>query len=269
MNSFRFLERGIEAELARQRELLESGEEVVQETLHFDPEDGSLTSLRSKEDAHDYRYFPEPDLVPLAPTEEMLTRGARVAARAAGGAARALPDRGRALARRPRPRSPSTPEYGEYFERAVGGRRRRPGRRRSPTGSPASWSPRCARPMPRRTRSPRRRRPRRSPRWPAWSRRRRSPTAPASRCWRSWSPRAATRRAIVEREGLAQISDTSELEGIVDRAIEAEPEAAEQVRAGQREGDRPDRRRRDEGDQGPRRRRRGHQADQGAALVPS
>ena len=43
-----------------------------QETLHFDPRSGSLTSLRSKEEAHDYRYFPEPDLVPLAPTEEML-----------------------------------------------------------------------------------------------------------------------------------------------------------------------------------------------------
>jgi len=72
MNSFRFLQRGIEAELARQRELVESGGTVEQETLHFDPASGSLTSLRSKEEAHDYRYFPEPDLVPLAPSEEML-----------------------------------------------------------------------------------------------------------------------------------------------------------------------------------------------------
>ena len=72
MNSFRFLQRGIEAELARQRELLGAGKSVIQETLHFDPQSGSLTSLRSKEEAHDYRYFPEPDLVPLAPTEEML-----------------------------------------------------------------------------------------------------------------------------------------------------------------------------------------------------
>jgi aspartyl-tRNA(Asn)/glutamyl-tRNA(Gln) amidotransferase subunit B len=72
MNSFRFLQRGIEAELSRQRELVESGGEVEQETLHFDPTSGSLTSLRSKEEAHDYRYFPEPDLVPIAPTEEML-----------------------------------------------------------------------------------------------------------------------------------------------------------------------------------------------------
>jgi aspartyl-tRNA(Asn)/glutamyl-tRNA(Gln) amidotransferase subunit B len=72
MNSFRFLQRGVEAELARQRELVEGGGAVEQETLHFDPVSGSLTSLRSKEEAHDYRYFPEPDLVPLAPTEEML-----------------------------------------------------------------------------------------------------------------------------------------------------------------------------------------------------
>jgi aspartyl-tRNA(Asn)/glutamyl-tRNA(Gln) amidotransferase subunit B len=72
MNSFRFLQRGIEAELERQRELVAGGGEVEQETLHFDPASGTLTSLRSKEEAHDYRYFPEPDLVPLAPTEEML-----------------------------------------------------------------------------------------------------------------------------------------------------------------------------------------------------
>ena len=72
MNSFRFLERGIEAELARQRELIEAGGTVEQETLHFHPEDGTLHPLRSKEEAHDYRYFPEPDLVPITPTEVML-----------------------------------------------------------------------------------------------------------------------------------------------------------------------------------------------------
>jgi aspartyl-tRNA(Asn)/glutamyl-tRNA(Gln) amidotransferase subunit B len=74
MNSFRFLERGIEAELRRQEEILRAGGEVEQETLHFDPQSGALSSLRSKEEAHDYRYFPEPDLVPLVPTEAMLER---------------------------------------------------------------------------------------------------------------------------------------------------------------------------------------------------
>jgi aspartyl-tRNA(Asn)/glutamyl-tRNA(Gln) amidotransferase subunit B len=72
MNSFRFLQRGIEAELERQRELIGAGGTVEQETLHFDPASGDLTSLRSKEEAHDYRYFPEPDLVAIVPTEAML-----------------------------------------------------------------------------------------------------------------------------------------------------------------------------------------------------
>jgi aspartyl-tRNA(Asn)/glutamyl-tRNA(Gln) amidotransferase subunit B len=68
MNSFRYLERGVEAEIERQREIVEGGGTVDQETLHFDPAGGTLTPLRSKEYAHDYRYFPEPDLVPIAPS---------------------------------------------------------------------------------------------------------------------------------------------------------------------------------------------------------
>jgi aspartyl-tRNA(Asn)/glutamyl-tRNA(Gln) amidotransferase subunit B len=67
MNSFRFLERGIDAEVARQIAVIEAGGTVVQETLHFDPETNEIHSLRSKEEAHDYRYFPEPDLVPVVP----------------------------------------------------------------------------------------------------------------------------------------------------------------------------------------------------------
>jgi len=67
MNSFRFLERGVDAEIARQVAILESGGRVTQETLHFDPDSGEIHSLRSKEEAHDYRYFPEPDLVPVVP----------------------------------------------------------------------------------------------------------------------------------------------------------------------------------------------------------
>jgi aspartyl-tRNA(Asn)/glutamyl-tRNA(Gln) amidotransferase subunit B len=74
MNSFRFLERGVEAELRRQEEILESGGQVEQQTLHFDPQTGALSTLRSKEEAHDYRYFPEPDLAPLTPTPAMLER---------------------------------------------------------------------------------------------------------------------------------------------------------------------------------------------------
>jgi aspartyl-tRNA(Asn)/glutamyl-tRNA(Gln) amidotransferase subunit B len=76
MNSFRFIERGIEAEVARQKEVVASGGQVVQETLHFDPATGELHSLRSKEEAHDYRYLPEPDLVPVVPTPAMLEEAA-------------------------------------------------------------------------------------------------------------------------------------------------------------------------------------------------
>jgi aspartyl-tRNA(Asn)/glutamyl-tRNA(Gln) amidotransferase subunit B len=72
MNSFAFLERGIRAEIERQTELLAEGGTVTQETLHFDPRTDALTALRSKEEAHDYRYFPEPDLVPLLVTPWML-----------------------------------------------------------------------------------------------------------------------------------------------------------------------------------------------------
>jgi aspartyl-tRNA(Asn)/glutamyl-tRNA(Gln) amidotransferase subunit B len=76
MNSFRFLEQGVHKEIERQVALLERGAPVVQETLHFDPASGQLTALRSKEEAHDYRYFPEPDLVPLLATEEMISAAA-------------------------------------------------------------------------------------------------------------------------------------------------------------------------------------------------
>jgi aspartyl-tRNA(Asn)/glutamyl-tRNA(Gln) amidotransferase subunit B len=69
MNSFRFVERGIAAELERQRGILESGGRVEQTTLHYDPTTDEVHELRSKEYAHDYRYFPEPDLLPLELTE--------------------------------------------------------------------------------------------------------------------------------------------------------------------------------------------------------
>jgi aspartyl-tRNA(Asn)/glutamyl-tRNA(Gln) amidotransferase subunit B len=71
MNSFSYLERGIARELRRQAELYEAGEEISTQTLHYDPAADELTVLRSKELAHDYRYFPEPDLVPIEPSAEL------------------------------------------------------------------------------------------------------------------------------------------------------------------------------------------------------
>jgi aspartyl-tRNA(Asn)/glutamyl-tRNA(Gln) amidotransferase subunit B len=74
MNSFNFAAKGIEREVRRQAEIWESGREVEQETLHFDPGNESAPPLRSKEEAQDYRYFPEPDLVPLEPSRELVER---------------------------------------------------------------------------------------------------------------------------------------------------------------------------------------------------
>jgi aspartyl-tRNA(Asn)/glutamyl-tRNA(Gln) amidotransferase subunit B len=65
LNSFRFLKQALDYEIERQVALIEGGGRVVQETRLFDPDMGETASMRSKEEAHDYRYFPEPDLVPL------------------------------------------------------------------------------------------------------------------------------------------------------------------------------------------------------------
>jgi len=115
MNSFRFLERGVKAEIERQIALLEAGEPVVQETLHFDPSSGRLSTLRSKEEAHDYRYFPEPDLVPLAPTEEMLA-AAREALPELPAERVARYERDWGLAADPARLLAYEPQWGDYFE---------------------------------------------------------------------------------------------------------------------------------------------------------
>ena len=72
LNSFRFVERAINYEVERQIELLEGGGTVVQETRLYDPDRGETRSMRSKEEANDYRYFPDPDLLPLAIDEALI-----------------------------------------------------------------------------------------------------------------------------------------------------------------------------------------------------
>jgi aspartyl-tRNA(Asn)/glutamyl-tRNA(Gln) amidotransferase subunit B len=69
VNSMRFIQAVVEYEARRQVELIEEGGKIVQETRLFDPDKGVTRSMRSKEDAHDYRYFPDPDLLPLELTE--------------------------------------------------------------------------------------------------------------------------------------------------------------------------------------------------------
>jgi aspartyl-tRNA(Asn)/glutamyl-tRNA(Gln) amidotransferase subunit B len=74
INSFRYVQRAIDAEVERQTEIIEAGGSIKQETRSFDPDTGQTATLRSKEDAHDYRYFPEPDLLPLVLDDAAFTR---------------------------------------------------------------------------------------------------------------------------------------------------------------------------------------------------
>jgi aspartyl-tRNA(Asn)/glutamyl-tRNA(Gln) amidotransferase subunit B len=232
MNSFRFLERGIEAELARQRALIESGAEVEQETLHFDPVGGSLTSLRSKEEAHDYRYFPEPDLVPLAPTEEMI-REARDS----------LPELPEARARRYREELglaediamllAADPETAAYFERAA----------EAALGveprSVANWVTGELAAALREDGGDAGAAESRVEPWAlgalvALVAERKISHGAGKKVLAALVAEGGDPAAIVEREGLARIAGSGELEAIVAAAIEAEQEAAERVREGNR-----------------------------------
>ncbi|MGU9951328.1 MAG: Asp-tRNA(Asn)/Glu-tRNA(Gln) amidotransferase subunit GatB [Gammaproteobacteria bacterium WSBS_2016_MAG_OTU1] len=74
LNSFRFLEQALEYEIIRQRDELESGEKIIQQTRLFDTSKGQTRAMRNKEDAHDYRYFPDPDLPPLSIDEQWISQ---------------------------------------------------------------------------------------------------------------------------------------------------------------------------------------------------
>ncbi|MBV9607211.1 MAG: Asp-tRNA(Asn)/Glu-tRNA(Gln) amidotransferase subunit GatB [Solirubrobacterales bacterium] len=233
MNSFAFVAKGIEAEIERQKRLLAAGEAVVQETLHFDPITGSLTPLRSKEEAHDYRYFPEPDLVPVLATEGMLAAAradlpAELPAERAARFERELglhADTARLFAFRA--------ELGDYFERALAAA----GANGGAGLEPAELSNWIA-PLTERIGSDAD--PARSKVTPeglaalATMVKAREVSRDAAReVLTLMVSEGGDPRAIVEREGLGAISAEDDgLGEIVDRAIAADPDAAEKVRAG-------------------------------------
>ncbi|MFP3525819.1 Asp-tRNA(Asn)/Glu-tRNA(Gln) amidotransferase GatCAB subunit B, partial [Pantoea sp. SIMBA_072] len=72
VNSFRFIERAINSEIQRQIDLIEDGGRVIQETRLYDPNKDETRSMRSKEEANDYRYFPDPDLLPVVIEDSFL-----------------------------------------------------------------------------------------------------------------------------------------------------------------------------------------------------
>jgi aspartyl-tRNA(Asn)/glutamyl-tRNA(Gln) amidotransferase subunit B len=226
MNSFRYLERGVIGEISRQKALLAAGEPIVQETLHYDPASGRITSLRSKEEAHDYRYFPEPDLVPLEVSSAML-EAARAeipelpAARADRFASElGLPaERARELAFRT--------EHGDFFEAALAS-----GADAEPLAV-ANWLPLLVAEIG-------------ADADPAESLV--TPSALATiaamvagkeisrdagrQVLGTLLEKGGDPRAIVEAEGLGALADDGGLAEIVARAIAADPDAANEVRAG-------------------------------------
>jgi aspartyl-tRNA(Asn)/glutamyl-tRNA(Gln) amidotransferase subunit B len=229
MNSFRFLERGIEAELARQRELVEAGGSVVQETLHFHPEDGTLHPLRSKEEAHDYRYFPEPDLVPLAPTEEML-RESRESLPELPEARQRRYEEELGLSAENAAQLAADPEEAAYFEAVCA----------SASGVEAqvvaNWVTgelaAALRQADGGASADSKVEPGALAALVAMVGEKKISHGSGKQVLAALVAGGGDPAKIVEREGLAQISDSGELEAIVAAAVDANPDAAEQVRGG-------------------------------------
>jgi aspartyl-tRNA(Asn)/glutamyl-tRNA(Gln) amidotransferase subunit B len=240
MNSFRFLERGIEAEVERQIAIVEAGSDVLQETLHFDPRTGALTALRSKEYAHDYRYFPEPDLTPLAPSEEMLREAAEALPELpAQREARYRDELGVAAAAATQLAEDA--ELAGYFESVLRGRGdpAAPGREAQEAADDsveprvvANWIVGELAAAMRQADRDERPEPEPLARLIAMVEAKELTHAAGRAVLATLVAEGGDPAAIAEREGLATASDAGELEAIVERAIEAEPAAAEKLRAG-------------------------------------
>jgi aspartyl-tRNA(Asn)/glutamyl-tRNA(Gln) amidotransferase subunit B len=228
MNSFRFLERGVHAEIARQTELLRGGQPVVQETLHFDPGSGRITSLRSKEEAHDYRYFPEPDLVPLLVTDAILASArAELVELPAARAERFAtelglhPDRARELAFRQ--------DQADYYERALAAAPDR----RALAVEIANWIPQLVERIgPDADPAESRVTPEALTGLAAMVAAKELSRDAAREVLTALVQEGGDPRAIVEREGLGALGGDDGLGAIIDAAIASDPDAAAKVRDG-------------------------------------
>ncbi|MBV8430217.1 MAG: Asp-tRNA(Asn)/Glu-tRNA(Gln) amidotransferase subunit GatB [Solirubrobacterales bacterium] len=233
MNSFRFLERGIRAEIRRQTELLSLGGSVTQETLHYDPASDTLTPLRSKEEAHDYRYFPEPDLVPLLAGEELQAQAraalpAELPVERAARFARELglsPDRARELAFRA--------ELAAYFERALAAAGTDGVGEVDPVEL-ANWIPQLIERIGDTDPAQSKVAPESLAALVAMVQARAVSRDAAREVLSTLVEQGGDPREVVEREGLGAISaeEDGQLLELVDAAIAADAEAAEQVRSG-------------------------------------
>jgi len=227
INSFRFMERGLEAEIARQEEILGGGGEVAQETVHFDPASGRLTVMRTKEEAHDYRYFPEPDLPPVRIGAELAQRAREGIGELPAARIRRYRDQlevadhhARTLAFRP--------ELGAYFEAALA-------TGAAPPRLVASWlveelAPRLGDGATPQTSAA-------SPHGFAqlveMVHGREVSVGAARTVLERLLAEGGEPRRIVEAEGLAPLAEGEELRRLVEAAIAANPQAAQRVREGE------------------------------------
>jgi aspartyl-tRNA(Asn)/glutamyl-tRNA(Gln) amidotransferase subunit B len=228
MNSFRFLERGIDAELRRQRELIDAGAAVEQETLHFDPQSGSLTPLRSKEEAQDYRYFPEPDLPPLEVTAAMVQRARADLPELPADRQRRYEDElglnaesARLLAFRE--------GLGEWFERGLATGETKP----QPL---ATWiTQELAAALAGTEPADSKVEPEALATLVGMVTRKEVAASAGKTVLERLAADGGDPKAIVAAEGLAAMGDGDELEGLVQAAIDANPDAAEKIRAGKQQ----------------------------------
>ncbi|OIP10015.1 MAG: Asp-tRNA(Asn)/Glu-tRNA(Gln) amidotransferase GatCAB subunit B [Rhodocyclales bacterium CG17_big_fil_post_rev_8_21_14_2_50_68_7] len=230
LNSFRFMERAIEFEARRQIEVLEDGGRIVQETRLYDAQKDETRPMRSKEEAHDYRYFPDPDLLPLAISEEWIER-VRGEMPELPGAMRERFTRQYSAAPAEAAALTATRETARYFEAAVGA-----------VGDPAAarvcanWiagelAARLNRenldigaaPV--------------SPEQLAGLVRRIADGTISGKIAKEvfdalWNGEAADADACIEAKGLRQISDSGAIGRFVDEVIAADPESVAEFRAG-------------------------------------
>ncbi|MEK7773044.1 MAG: Asp-tRNA(Asn)/Glu-tRNA(Gln) amidotransferase subunit GatB, partial [Deltaproteobacteria bacterium] len=226
INSFKFVRDAIEYEIRRQTDLIESGGKVAQETRLFDPSKGVTVSMRSKEEAHDYRYFPEPDLLPLI-VEAGMAESLRATLPELPRAKRERFVAGYGIPAYDAGVLTSTRELADYYEEAV-----------KKTGDPKATSNwimgellRLLKEDDRDVKD--------------------CPVTPddfagliamvkkggisgkmAKEVFEEMYRTGKAPQDIVKAKGLAQISDTAELSGIIDGIINANPESVERYRAG-------------------------------------
>jgi aspartyl-tRNA(Asn)/glutamyl-tRNA(Gln) amidotransferase subunit B len=226
VNSFRFLKQAIEFEFERQVAIVESGGRIIQETRLFNADSGETVSMRSKEEAHDYRYFPEPDLIPLRISDAWLARVA--------GEMPELPQAKRARFLSEYGLTPydadvltATRENSEYYEKAAAASKNPKAVANWVMGDLAAMLKAAGKEIGD------------------------SPISPAhlgelvdligsgelsGKLAKEIFPKmfetGDAPRAIMEREGLKQISDTGALEKIIDEVIAANPKQVEQYKGG-------------------------------------